>query len=61
MPPPATCWPAHGRPVAARAVEPVVIDVDSTFCETYGLGKQGGWKVNRDGLRGYHPLVSVAP
>jgi Transposase DDE domain group 1 len=42
-----------------RRNEKVVVDLDSTFCETYGLGKQGAWKVNRDGERGYHPLVSV--
>lgn len=39
--------------------EPVTIDVDSTHCETYGLGKQGAWKVNRDGERGYHPQLAV--
>jgi hypothetical protein len=49
-------WDIGGGP---RCDEPVIIDLDSTFCETYGLGKQGAWKVNRDGLRGYHPLVSV--
>lgn len=49
-------WDAGGGPTCD---EPVTVDVDSTFCETYGLGKQGAWKVNRDGQRGYHPLVSV--
>jgi hypothetical protein len=52
----ARAWNVGGGP--ARD-EPVTIDLDSTFCETYGLGKQGAWKVNRDGLRGYHPLVSI--
>ena len=37
----------------------MTIDVDSTHCETYGLGKQGAWKVNRDGERGYHPQLAV--
>jgi hypothetical protein len=52
----ARAWAAGGGPGSS---EPVVVDLDSTFCETYGLGKQGAWKVNRDGERGYHPLVSV--
>ena len=52
----ARAWNAGAGPASS---EPVVVDLDSTFCETYGLGKQGAWKVNRDGLRGYHPLVSV--
>lgn len=52
----ARAWNVGGGP---GRDEPVVLDLDSTFCETYGLGKQGAWKVNRDGLRGYHPLVSV--
>jgi hypothetical protein len=52
----AAAWTAGGGP---RDTEPVVIDLDSTFCQTYGVGKQGGWKVNRDGVRGYHPLVAV--
>ena len=52
----ARAWAAGGGP--ARD-EPVVVDLDSTLCQTYGLGKQGGWKVNRDGARGYHPLVAV--
>jgi Transposase DDE domain group 1 len=49
-------WAAGGGPASG---EPLVIDLDSTFCQTYGLDKQGGWKVNRDGQRGYHPLVAV--
>src|ERR671919_1899119 len=58
----ARAWNVGAGPTSG---EPVTIDVDSTFCETYGLGKQGAWKVNAtpdgrgDGLRGYHPLVSV--
>src|SRR5918996_2760972 len=52
----ARAWNVGAGPTSG---EPVTIDLDSTFCETYGLGKQGAWKVNRDGLRGYHPLVSV--
>jgi hypothetical protein len=49
-------WSAGGGP---GRDEPVTVDLDSTLCQTYGLGKRGAWKVNRDGERGYHPLVSV--
>lgn len=52
----ARAWAAGAGP---GANEPVTIDLDSTHCETYGLGKAGGHKVNRDGARGYHPLVAV--
>lgn len=50
---------AWARGAGPRATEPVTLDLDSTHCETYGLGKAGGWKVNRDGVRGYHPQVAV--
>lgn len=36
----------------------LVIDVDSTICETYGINKQGG-KFGYTGVRGYHPLVAT--
>jgi Transposase DDE domain group 1 len=42
---------------AARAV--TVIDVDSTLCETFGLGKDGARQVMRTGRRGYHPLLAI--
>lgn len=48
-----------GPRAGPSATEPVTLDLDSTHCETYGLGKAGGWKVNRDGVRGYHPQVAV--
>jgi len=35
------------------------VDIDSTLCETYGLGKDGARGVMRTGLRGYHPLLAV--
>ena len=40
--------------------EPLTIDLDSTICETYGLGKEGARRHNYTGQRGYHPLVAVA-
>jgi len=52
----ARAWALGGGP---SHDESVIIDLDSTLCQTYGLGKQGGWKVNRDGQRGYHPLVAI--
>lgn len=39
--------------------EQVTVDVDSTLCETYGLGKDGAREVMRTGRRGYHPLLAV--
>lgn len=56
------------RRLLARAVtagahagfeESVTVDIDSTLCETYGLGKDGARGVMRTGLRGYHPLLAV--
>ncbi|HEX2893063.1 MAG TPA: IS1380 family transposase [Marmoricola sp.] len=39
--------------------ESVTVDIDSTLCETYGLGKDGAREVMRTGRRGYHPLLAV--
>jgi hypothetical protein len=51
------------RAVAAGAhpgfAESVTVDIDSTLCETYGLGKDGAREVMRTGRRGYHPLLAV--
>jgi hypothetical protein len=56
------------RRLLARAVtagahsgfaEQVTVDIDSTLCETYGLGKDGAREVMRTGRRGYHPLLAV--
>jgi len=51
------------RAVAAGAHpgfgESVTVDIDSTLCETYGLGKDGAREVMRTGRRGYHPLLAV--
>lgn len=39
--------------------ESLTVDIDSTLCETYGLGKDGAREVMRTGRRGYHPLLAV--
>ena len=36
------------------------IDLDSTICETYGVGKEGARRHGYTGQRGYHPLLAVA-
>lgn len=36
-----------------------VIDIDSTLCATFGLGKDGARQVMRTGRRGYHPLLAI--
>ncbi len=38
----------------------MTIDLDSTHCETYGLGKEGAPRHNYAGQRGDHPLLAVA-
>ena len=40
--------------------EPLTIDLDSTVCGTYGLGKEGAQRHNHAGQRGYHPLLAVS-
>src|SRR5665811_44891 len=52
----ARAWAAGAGPGRTEAV---TIDLDSTHCRTYGLAKQGAWKVDRHGERGYHPVVAV--
>ncbi len=39
---------------------PLTIDLDSTVCETHGLGKEGARHHNYAGQRGYHPLLAIA-
>ena len=39
---------------------PLIIDIDSTICETYGLGKEGARHHGYTGQRGYHSLLAVA-
>ena len=38
----------------------MTIDLDSTVCETYGLGKEGARHHGYTGQRGYHPLLAIA-
>src|ERR1019366_1729275 len=52
----ARAWAAGAGPGAG----PLTIDLDSTICETYGLGKEGGRDFAYTGVRGYHPLLAVA-
>ena len=39
---------------------PLTIDLDSTICETYGLGKEGARRHGYTDQRGYHPLLTIA-
>ena len=39
---------------------PLTIDLDSTICETYGLGEEGARHHSYTGQRGYHPLLAIA-
>ena len=52
----ARAWAAGAGP----GNDPLTIDLDSTVCETYGLGKEGARWHNYTGQRGYHPLLAVA-
>ena len=52
----ARAWAAGAGP----GDDPMTIDLDSTVCETYGLGKEGAQRHNYAGKRGYHPLFAVA-
>ena len=53
----ARAWAARAGPGEA----PFTIDLDSTICETYGLGKEGARRPGYTGQqRGYHPLLAVA-
>ena len=49
----ARAWRAGAGPGDA----PLILDVDSTICETYGSAKQGA-KVAYTGVHGYHPLFA---
>jgi hypothetical protein len=51
----ARAWQAGAGPGAA----PLTIDVDSTICEVYGIGKQGA-EFGHTKVRGYHPLLAFA-
>ena len=45
---------------AAPAGGPLIIDLDSSICETYGLAKEGGSRFTYTHVRGYHPLLAAA-
>ena len=52
----ARAWAAGAGP----GDSPLTIDLDSTICETYGLGKEGARRHGYTGQRGYHPLLAIA-
>ena len=52
----ARAWAAGAGP----GDSPLTIDLDSTICETYGLGKEGARHHGYTGQRGYHPLLAIA-
>jgi hypothetical protein len=39
--------------------DPLVVDLDSTHTQTYGINKTGAADRNYQGKRGYHPLLAV--
>ena len=48
-----------GAAEAGQGDDPLAIDLDSTVCETYGLGMEGAQRHNYAGQRGYHPLLAI--
>ena len=52
----ARAWAADAGPGDG----PLTIDLDSTICETYGLGKEGARDHGYTGQRGYNPILAVA-
>ena len=52
----ARAWAAGAGP----GDSPLIIDLDSTICETYGLAKEGARHHGYTGARGYHPLLAIA-
>ena len=55
----ARAWAAGAGPRTSNNHEPLTIDLDSTICETYGLGKEGARHHGYTGQRGYHPLLAL--
>lgn len=57
----ATAWSQGLGPrlEAASIDDPLIIDADSTFTETYGVNKDGTDRHNYQGLHGYYPLLAV--
>ena len=60
----ARAWAAGAGPPSLTNHGPLIIDLDSTICETYGLAKEGSPPPSLTrgytGQRGYHPLLAVA-
>ena len=56
----ARAWAAGAGPRSLNNHGPLTIDLDSTICETYGLGKEGARRHGYTGQRGYHPLLAMA-
>ena len=56
----ARAWGAGAGPRSLNNHGELTIDLDSTICETYGLGKEGARRHGYTGQRGYHPLLAVA-
>ena len=56
----ARAWAAGAGPRSLNNHGPLTIDLDSTICETYGLGKEGARRHGYTGQRGYHPLLAIA-
>jgi hypothetical protein len=54
-------WQAGLGPdvAGASASDPLIVDLDSTFTETYGTQKDGTATRNYQGLYGYYPLLAV--
>ena len=52
----ARAWAAGAGP----GDSPLTIDLDSTICETYGLGEDGARRHGYTGQRGYNPLLAPA-
>ncbi len=52
----ARAWAAGAGPGDA----PLMIDLDTTVCETYGLTKEGATGFTSTHVRGYHPLLAIA-
>jgi hypothetical protein len=56
-----TAWTAGLGPDldAVSTADPLVMDLDSTFTETYGAHKDGTGRRNYQGMHGYYPLLAV--
>lgn len=58
----ATGWARGFGPNLSRSRhgdDPVIVDLDSTHTQTYGVSKDGAQTRNYQGVKGYHPLLAV--